>query len=118
MVLRFKFRLVDSVTKWRRSDEEAYALDPSHRPSIDIRETQKKDLKLVDEKFDSDAVGAKFGGDDWAQMDMEVDAAIGEDSSDEDGKSDDWPDLDEEIENTLKDDVSSCTIGKRKTRDE
>lgn len=90
-------------------------MDPSFRPQVDIREREKTDFKIADSEFDNEDVGARFGDEDWAKMDREIQEEIGNLSS----ESDEWPDLDEEIDRTLQEDEEreDQLSRKRKERD-
>jgi hypothetical protein len=118
-MLHVDCRLIDCITKCRRSEEEPFVLDPYHLPQIDFRELEQKDLNLADAELDVERVGANFGDGDWEKMDREIMECIGEDSSAEDNSGDEeWPNLDEEIEKTLKQDEESIAIlTKRKFSD-
>lgn len=118
----FLGRLVDCVTKWRHSAEEEFCLIPGQFPSVDARKTVEKDLDIADEKLDDADVAARFGHDDWKNMDNEVNEALGDTSEDEqtDGLEDTWSCLDDEfaeIEEDLVIEDSQETMRKRKHRD-
>ena len=107
------------MTKWRRSDEELFCLDPSYKPIVDTRQQLDQDLKIADGQFPEEDLYVKIGTVDWGEIDKEIAEAMeGSDDEESDDEDDDWPDLDQEIEeemNSMSDkDGGETVLGKRK----
>jgi hypothetical protein len=80
--------LFHSIYHWKRQEESLYLLE----------ETVKEEDQVI--PMD---ISVKFGKDDWAELNDEVDQALLEETSDE--EKDDWSDLDnllEDLEQPLK----------------
>ena len=125
MVQLISSRLIDCVTKWRRSDEEKFVLDPDHKPIVDYRAQLNEDLKIADGEFVEEELYEKIGNVDWNEIDKEIAEAL--EGSDDDSSSgddedeitegDDWSDLDQEIDDALSSVDKQTILGKRKSSD-
>jgi hypothetical protein len=101
---------MDSVAKWQRADEEHFCLEPHYRPSLDLRKEQQADVDIAND--DAELV-AKFGADDWKEMDQEILDELGSalNSSDSDSG---WGEVDSLIDNALNDSDGIPEVHKRK----
>ncbi len=77
--------LFNSIYHWKKQEESLFLLD----------ETAKEEEPMIPVD-----ISIKFGTDDWAELNDEVEQALLEDTSEE--ERDDWSDLDDLLENLEK----------------